>query len=143
MSLKNKGLQPIFDVIDECDENKWQDAERNYIKLFKSVGANLLNQLPGGEGGATMNGKFLTTDQKNKISKSKSGKKRFDLAILNKSNKGYKISQYDLEGNFIKNHTSIKDAAKEIGRSDRRIQMMVTGTGKRVNQVGGFRFSMT
>lgn len=34
------------------------------------------------------------------------------------------------------------DAAKAIGRSSRRIQMMVTGTGKKVNQVGGYCFSM-
>lgn len=141
--LKNKGLKPVFEIIDQCGESDWQQLERGYIKLFKSIGANLLNELPGGEGGATMLGKNLTDEQKAKISKANTGKLRQDLATYNKTAKSYKINQYDLYGNYVATHDSIRDAAKAINRSTRRIQMMVTGKGKTVNQVGGYRFSMS
>lgn len=142
IGLKNKNLKPQFEVIDECGSDNWQDVERGYIKLFKSFGAELLNQMPGGEGGATMLGRNLTNEQRQKISASKIGMKREDLIMINKVSKGYRINQYDLSGKLISTHMTINDAAKAIGRSSRRIQMMVTGTGKKVNQVGGYCFSM-
>lgn len=103
----------------------------------------MLNQLPGGEGGATMLGRKLNPEQRKKISESKIGKPRPDLFKANKVYLGTKVNQYDLEGNYIATHLSINDAGKAIGRSGRRIQMMVTGTGnKKVNHVGGFTFSI-
>ena len=104
------------------------------------MGAKLLNHTKGGEGGDTMSGRKLTQEQSLKISLSKIGKKRNDLSVNNKALKGDKIDQFDLEGNFINSHLSIKDAAKSINRSDRRIWMMLTGKGKKVNHVGGFVF---
>lgn len=140
--LKNKRLKPVFEIIDECLDSEWQNKEREYIKLFKSIGANLLNQMPGGEGGATMLGRKLNKEQRLRISQSKIGKARPDLAISNKKNLGTPVNQYDLSGNYIATHLSICDAARSIGRSSRRIQMMVSGSGsKTVNQVGGFTFS--
>lgn len=139
--LKNKGLKPVFEIIDECTECDWQEKERQYIKVFKSVGANLLNEMPGGEGGATMKGKKLSKEQVQKIIDSKIGKANPSTAITNKLHKGYAINQHDLSGNLIASHQSINDAAKHINRSSRRIQMMLSGTGKTVNHVGGYRFS--
>lgn len=139
-SLKLNGLLPKFDIIDKVENNVWQDAERGYIRLLNSMGAKLLNHTKGGEGGDTMSGRKLTQEQSLKISLSKIGKKRNDLSVNNKALKGDKIDQFDLEGNFINSHLSIKDAAKSINRSDRRIWMMLTGKGKKVNHVGGFVF---
>jgi hypothetical protein len=139
-SLKEKSLLPIFEIIDEVQIKDWQDKEQNYIRLFKSFGAPLLNHTIGGEGGNTMGGRKLTKEQANKISLSKIGKQNPATSINNKLLKGSKIDQFDLSGNFINSHLSIKDAAKSINRSDRRIWMMVTGNGKKVNHVGGFVF---
>jgi hypothetical protein len=143
--LKSKGLVPLFEIIDECEESEWAAKERFYIRLFKSVGAKLLNMMPGGEGGATMKGRTLTTEQRLKITNSKLGKPNKGAAISNKVNKGSKIDQYDLTGKFIKSFGSIYDAAFAVGRNSRRIQAMVsTGhiNGKIVNHVGGFKFQI-
>lgn len=136
--LLNKGLNPVFEIIDTCTENNWQEKEQQYIMIFKSIGANLLNQLPGGEGGPTMLGRKLTEDQRRKISDSKIGKVNTGASVSNKLNKGTKVYQYDLSGNFIAEHLSINDAAKSISRSARRIQKMISG--EKVNHVGGFAF---
>lgn len=139
--IKAKGSVPLFEIIDEVDEANWEEAERSYIRLFKSLGADLLNHLPGGEGGPTMLGRKLTDEQRAKISASKTGKKRPWLIQVNKERLSTRVRQYDLDGNFIKEHGSITDAARFINRDQRRIWMMVTGKGKKVNQVGGYRFS--
>lgn len=141
--LRSSGLVPVFDIIDECGKENWQDKERAYIILFKSLGANLLNQMPGGEGGPTMLGKKLTKDQRDKISNSKKGKPNKGVSVYNKMTKSKSINQYDMFGNFIMSHKSINDAAKHIGRCSRRIQMMVSSKGKTVNHVGGYRFSIS
>ena len=70
-----------------------------------------------------MGGRKLTKEQSNKISLSKIGKKRPDL-IGNKL-QAKRVAKYDLEGNKIAEYSSIKEAAKSINRSDRRIQFMV------------------
>ena len=139
--LKAKGLKPVFEIVDTCTESDWQQKERQYILVFKSIGAGLLNQLPGGEGGATMLGKKLTEEQKAKISKSKLGKSRpASLGVIIRNKKA--IVQYDLNGNLIAEHDSIREAARSINRSQRRIQMMVNNVGKKVNHVGGYIFSL-
>lgn len=136
--LRSQGLRPVFEIIDTAGDD-WQEKERSYIRLYKSMGANLLNQMPGGEGGPTMKGKKLTAEQRQKITDSKIGKPNTGAAHSNKVNKGKMVFQYDLQGNFIATHLTINDAAKAIGRSSRRIQKMVNGEA--VNHVGGYRFS--
>lgn len=136
------GLIPIFDVIDECDGDEWQDKEKFYIKLYKSFGAKLLNQCEGGMGGLPMLGKKLSQESKDKISASKVGKARPDLAARNTATKGFKIRRTDMEGNEIEIHPSIRHAATAIGRNYRRVQMMVSGIGKKINHVGGFKFEI-
>lgn len=64
-SLIKKNKKPIIDIIDNCDEFNWEEKEKGYIKLYKSIGANLLNHTKGGEQGA-LNYKF-TESQSNKI----------------------------------------------------------------------------
>jgi hypothetical protein len=140
--LRNKGLKPLFEIIDECSPDNWEQLERFYINLYKSLGARLTNILPGGEGGQTMLGKKLTKEQIEKIVKSKTGKANPTTAINNKQTKGFKVAQYDLKGNYIATHDSIRDAAKAINRCDRRIQAMLNGNSlKAINHVGGYKFS--
>ena len=139
--LSNKGLKPVFEIIDSCTESDWQSKERQYIIVFKSIGADLLNQMPGGEGGQTMLGKKLTPEQRMKISISKIGKPNPSARLSGRTN-SKPVNQYDLSGNLIKEHDSIRDAAKYINRSQRRIQLMINGGRKTVNHVGGYTFSL-
>jgi len=133
------GLEPIFEIIDECTEEDWQDKERFYIRLFKAMGANLLNQLPGGEGGSTMRGKKLTAEQAAKISLSKIGKSNPASGKNNVINKGKKVDRFTMDGVFIERHPSIRQAGIDVGRSPRRIWMMVNGDPG-VKNVAGFIF---
>lgn len=67
-SLHFKELKPIMNIIDEFDTvEKAKQAEIGYIKLYKSVGANLKNLTLGGEG---IVGYKHTKEDKEKISKS-------------------------------------------------------------------------
>lgn len=79
--LKKNGLIPLISVIDSCNELNWEDKEKFYIKLYKSMGANLLNMTEGGESGA-MNYKF-TESQSLKLSKALKGKKKSESHIKN------------------------------------------------------------
>ena len=49
--LKKAKLVPIFEVLAETDDLTWQDDERFLIGLFRALGADLVNDTDGGEGG--------------------------------------------------------------------------------------------
>lgn len=136
--------KPIFDIIDEVNKDNWQEAEKSYIRLFKSIGCKLYNHTIGGEGGNTMGGRKLTPEQCKKISDSKLGKPNPNAGKWVKENQSIKIDKYSLDGVYICSYNSIKEAAKDINRSDRRIQAMVKYghiNGKKINHVGGFKFT--
>lgn len=133
-SLLFNNTKPIFEIIDIASLEDWQAKEKHYILLFKSFGAKLLNQVPGGGGCLEM-----TQEIKDKIGSANKGRKRNDLSALNVSSKGYKILQL-CDGVIVGEHESMRAAGKAVKRSYRRIQMMISGTGKKVNHVGGFTF---
>lgn len=136
--------KPIFEIIDEVNESNWQEAEKAYIRLFKSIGCQLYNHTIGGEGGNTMGGRKLTLEQRQKISASKIGKPNHGAGKWAKENSSIKVCKYDLDGNYICTYNSIKEAAKSINRSDRRIQAMLKYgkiNGRNINSVGGYKFS--
>lgn len=45
-SLLKENLKPIMELIEECDENNWEEREVYWISFYP----NLKNQLPGGKG---------------------------------------------------------------------------------------------
>lgn len=49
LSILNKNLKPILNIIEEC-ENDWIQSEIYWIEQFKVWGFNLLNFTKGGEG---------------------------------------------------------------------------------------------
>lgn len=135
--------KPIFNIIDEVSEDKWQDAEKGYIRLFKSIGCQLYNHTIGGEGGNTMGGRKLTPEQCKKISQSKLGKPNPNAGKWAKDNLSLKINKYDLDWNYICTYDSLIEAAKDINRSTRKIQAMAKYghlNGKIIHSVGGFKF---
>lgn len=48
--IKQVGLKPIIEIIDEVEESSWQFWEQHYISLYKSWGFDLLNITDGGDG---------------------------------------------------------------------------------------------
>jgi len=65
-------------LIEDNIKNKSEccEKEKDYIKLFKSFGANLNNSTIGGDGGAGMTGRKHSDESKRKISESHKGKKQ-------------------------------------------------------------------
>lgn len=47
--LKSEGIKPELVIIDEVDYCNWEEAEKKYILLFKSFGADLTNTTKGGD----------------------------------------------------------------------------------------------
>lgn len=56
LSLLKDGLKPIVELVCIVPVIKWGDMEKHYIKLFKSMGAKLVNETAGGDCGAVMYG---------------------------------------------------------------------------------------
>jgi len=104
-SLLLNGLLPKMEIIDEVKQKDWEAYERQYILLFKSMGARLTNLTEGGEGLSgdenPMFGKTHTQESKQKI--------------IDAQNKP--VLQYDLDGNFVKAHNSATQAGGELNVS--------------------------
>lgn len=45
--LRTKGLEPLMEIVKECDETNWHDHEARQIKIQRERGANLLNVQSG------------------------------------------------------------------------------------------------
>lgn len=99
VNLKNKGLKPIFTIIDEV-ENNWEFWENWYIDYYRFLGFNLKNHKGGGIGGR------LSAETREKISKKLTGIKRSDefkikLSVISKgripANKGIPMGKEEWE----------------------------------------------
>ena len=113
----NQNKKPLIDVVDEVPENQWEFWESFYISLFKSWNFNLTNKTLGGTGSGVNNpnyGKKLTKEHKKKCSIKLKGEnnpfygKTHSTEILKKFYKP--LIQYSINGEFIKEWDSIKDA---------------------------------
>ena len=129
-----------LEIIDEIPTKEWEFWERYYISLFRSWGFGLINKNNGGGGCITHNVSKEARDKISKYHKGKSKPFSKEHKINHKKSynnrkvtwgdnisrglKGRKITweqgnvgkpstnilQYDLEGNFIKEWSSIKEA---------------------------------
>lgn len=59
--LLSNNQKPILEVIEECNENNWQEREIYWINYYKETTPNLCNLCDGGTGGLTK--KNLTEEQ--------------------------------------------------------------------------------
>lgn len=48
-SLISRGLRPKLEVLDEVPHSQWQFWEREYIRVFRSIGLALVNTTDGGD----------------------------------------------------------------------------------------------
>lgn len=44
------GLNPILQILEQCDDSIWQERERNWIAFENKIGCRLTNETSGGEG---------------------------------------------------------------------------------------------
>ena len=97
-NLKNNGLKPIMELLDEGDENNIDDLEIYWIAQFKTWGFNLKNETEGGQN-PTPKGSRL---------------KERHVQNLNKSNKRKKIVvQYNIDNTFVAEYESISEAERQ------------------------------
>jgi len=72
-SLKERGLSPEMQIIEEVPVLGWQASERYWIKYYREQGCDLTNSTDGGDG---LHGYVITEEHREKLSKAAIGKKR-------------------------------------------------------------------
>jgi hypothetical protein len=120
--LRNHQL-PIIEVVDEVTSEEINFYEIFYISLFKSWGFDLLNGTNGGDGFDW------------------SGKKHNDHSKLkNKINSPHRksVAQLDLDGNLIKEHHSLREAALSVNGDRSHISRACKG---KLKTSAGFKWS--
>jgi hypothetical protein len=158
-----------LEIIDEIPTEEWKFWEKYYISLFKSWGFKLANKNNGGGGCVTHIVSKETREKISKYHKGKSKpfseehkinhKRAYNNRevtwgnIISKGLKGRKITwkqgnvgkpstfilQYDLEGNFIKEWPSIKEAASYYKLDEGTLSNCCNN--KKVKTCGGFKWS--
>jgi hypothetical protein len=150
-SLLTTGIKPKIELIDEVNEENASLKEIHYIKLFKSFGANLVNDTIGGEG---VKGYIATNECKRKISEamknrcfSEEHRKNLSLSNSRRWKNGFKISDkvrekmykscrrkpvlmYDMNMNFIKRFDGIRICERETGLKSCLISRVCLGKAK-------------
>jgi len=135
--LLKLNLKPIIEVIDIVSLYEWEFWEQHYISLYKSWGFNLTNLTKGGRGiilytqpwNKGLKGimkpnqtTFKTGNNIGKETRFKTGntigkETRFYKGMIqNKNIPHYTIPvlKYDIDGNFIQEFNSYRDAANDI-----------------------------
>lgn len=152
-------LYPIIELVEEVDESDWVFWEKYWIAQFKCWGFNLTNLSIGGEGCFGVKRSEETKQKMRIIGKNRSKesiKKTIETrrkrgkyvwseeskAKLSKSHTGksypnrcVKIFQYSLDGTFIKEWGSIKEATIFLNKSNSYLDACLAG---KVKNVGGF-----
>ena len=96
-----------IDYINSLERKYWKTLESYWIEQFRQWGFQIMNKQKNGGSGP----EFLTYEQKQNISKKlKNRKILWSHKFSGRSS--ICIKQYDIEGNFIKEWPSIKEAAK-------------------------------
>ncbi len=132
-----------FSILEKCSEDIVCEREMFYISKYQSDNPKFgYNKTKGGEGlkatdeikqkiSNSLKGKPASESKKENCRKAQTGLKR---SKQHKENIGkslkHPISQYDLQGNFIRNWDSIREAANELGFLESQIGRCVNGKRK-------------
>lgn len=157
-SLMNKNIHPVIEEIDSVPENQVSFFEKHYIKLYKSIGAVLVNDTEGGEG---VKGRKMTEENKRNLSNSLKGrvfsdehKRKLSLSNSRRWKNGYRhspeliekiraghkkkpILMFDNNGVFVNRFESIRGCEREAGLDSAMIVHCLKG---KVRHVNGFKF---
>lgn len=135
--LVRDGLKPILDVIETVPAGEdWVEREMYWIAHYKEIGARLVNQTKGGEGAT---GRLITQETREKMRQKQLGVKKASSAI-EKQRKSIMIpvSQYTLDGEFIREWESATTAGRELGIDQSSITACAKGNNRRRKTIGGF-----
>ena len=130
LSILRSGLLPIIEIVEICDESKWQEREQYWIRYYKELGFDLKNMTNGGDGNT---GLKMSDASKEKIRFANLGKKSSKEKIAKISNwakgndkiknnlrLGSKKSQIPIiqkskDGEIINQWDSLQQAADKLG----------------------------
>lgn len=120
-SLYNKNLKPVISLIEECEDNIWEEREKYWIRTMRQDGVRLVNFTQGGEVGCL--GYKHTDEAKKRISLLNSRPKSLswiqNAAQAVRTARSTPICQYDMQRNLIKEWDSICYAADSLGDTTR------------------------
>lgn len=146
------GYQITFNIIDKVhsfERSEWKPIECKWINYYKNLGYRVINKNEGGNGVG-----FHTEQTKDKLRKPKSNEwkqnmkgirgpqpnmkkpknhgEKISKALKNKPKPSrYKpVNQYDLQDNFIKEWSSIKEITNSLNLSKGIISMACSGKQK-------------
>ncbi len=150
LSILRSGLLPILEIVEICDESKWQEREQYWIKYYKELGFDLKNMTNGGDGNTGLKMSDISKEKirranlgkksskekitkisnwakgNNKIQKNlKLGSKKSQIPIIQKSKDGEVINQWD----------SLQQASDELGIERSNISHCLRG---RIKTSGGY-----
>lgn len=143
-SLLAKGLKPVLEILEECDEDNWIEREVYWISQMKTWGFNLVNHTEGGEGHSGYKKGPMSEEQKRKISESKKGIRTIIIdftdevrAKIGKS-KMKPVSKLSESGERLEDFNSLSEAAESIGISISAISKCLRNEKY---TAGGFKWS--
>ena len=154
--LIRNGMQPIMEVLEECEESRWVEREKYWIRYYKELGFDLKNMTLGGE---SNNGYVFTSEDRLKQSESQklrhkitpfsmetreklSKKAKQTLNGLDNLKLGSKKSQIAIiqktkDGEIIKEWESLQQAADGLSIKRSNISHCLSG---RIKTSGGFKW---
>lgn len=154
--LVKNNMQPIMEILEECEESDWIERERHWIRYYKELGFDLKNMTLGGE---SNDGYIFTPEDRLKQSESQklrhkispcsaetreklSKKAKENLNGLDNLKLGSKKSQKPIvqktkEGRIVKEWESLQQAADELRIEISNISHCLRG---RIKTSGGFKW---
>ena len=114
LTLYELGLRPIFKILEICPLSNFEDRETYYISLYKSK--SLTNSDDSGQG----------------------NKNRKRELIENANYRSRIVYQFDLDGNFITEYKSVREAARKLKLNHANISRVCNNISKHTN---GFIFT--
>jgi hypothetical protein len=109
LTLHKLGLRPIFKILEICPLSNFEDRETYYISLYKSKA--LTNSDDSGQG----------------------NKNRRRELIENANYKSRIVYQFDLDGNFITEYKSVREAARKLKLDHANISRVCNNIYKHTN----------
>jgi predicted GIY-YIG superfamily endonuclease len=127
-SLNKYGFENhIIEILEECSKNELIIKEKYWVMFYDSIKEGLNLQIPGENKIHQVKTLYFNKEWCKRISESKKGK---SIKATKKS-----ILQYDLEGNFIKEYESQREAERQTGINNSAINNTLKGISK---NSGGF-----
>jgi hypothetical protein len=80
IGLRNKGYNPVMEILEVSNDLEWAFWERHYISLYKSWGFNLTNYKDGGEGGLVISSELRQKMRDRMLGTSPANKGRYFYA---------------------------------------------------------------